>query len=98
MAPGTVAFRIKRPPAIVADSAKISCINFVHGDRYGSLLHFREHITVVALFAFDASFLVYCAVERHGPHGALGEFNGFFTRDSEGDAGTQEQDCHDQNG
>ena len=98
MAPCTVAFGIKGPLAIVADSAKLPGVDFVHGDGYGSLLHLREHSTVMALFAFNASLLVHCTIEFHSTHGAFVEFNGLLRWDCEGDTGTQEQDCNDQNG
>ena len=98
MAPCTVAFGIKGPLAIVADSAKLPGVDFVHGDGYGSLLHLREHSTVMALFAFNASLLVHCTVECHSTHGAFVEFNVFFCRDSQCNTGANKQYSHNQKG
>ena len=82
-----VALSVESTTAIVTDAAELARVDFVHGDRYGPLLHLGEHLVVVALFAFNTSLLVHCAVEGHRAHGTLVEIKGLFSRNGESNAG-----------
>ena len=71
VATGTVSLRIKSTFAVVTDTTKLVCVDLIHGDLYGSLLHFRKHALVMAVFALEALLFMYCSVEGDSAHRAL---------------------------